>query len=118
MESPLGPLSEADRELLGRVALAVARRRMIAPAIVFLESLRPLSYLGSQAMLFLRPFLKDIGSLFLREKTPDVLAEQYERVAAILERREGVEALLRALEAVSHMSLDELRALVQARKSQ
>ncbi len=87
MESPLGPLSEADRELLRQLALAIARRRMVAPAILFLESLRPLSYVGSQAMLFLRPFL-----------TPLLNTERYDRLAEILERREGIEALVQAIE--------------------
>ena len=87
MESPFGPLTEADRELLGHIALAIARRRMVGPAILFLESLRPLSYIGSQAMLFLRPFL-----------TPLLNAERYDRLAEILERREGIEELVKAIE--------------------
>jgi len=86
-ESPFGPLSEADRELLAKLALAIARRRMVGPAILFLESLRPLSYIGSQAMLFLRPFL-----------TPLFKAERYDRLAEILERREGIEELVKAIE--------------------
>ncbi|HUT32088.1 MAG TPA: hypothetical protein VNE39_01295 [Planctomycetota bacterium] len=90
MKSPFGPLSEADRELLAQLALAIARRRMVGPAILFLESLRPLSYIGSQAMLFLRPFL-----------TPLLNAERYDRLAEILERREGIEALVKAIERVS-----------------
>jgi len=93
MESSLGPLTEADRELLRQLAMAIARRRMITPAVLFLESLRPLSYMGSQAMIFLKPFL-----------TPFFNTERYERLAEILERREGVEALVQAIEsAASHV---------------
>jgi hypothetical protein len=101
MESPFGPLTEADRELLGQIALAIARRRMVGPAILFLESLRPLSYIGSQAMLFLRPFL-----------TPLLNTERYDRLAEILERREGVEELVKAIEraeAKKGMMNDECR---------
>lgn len=89
VDGPLGPLSEADREMLARLALAIARRRMVAPAVIFLESLRPLSYVGSQAMLFLRPFL-----------TPLFNAASYDRLAEILERREGIEELVKAIERV------------------
>jgi len=90
LDSPHGPLSEADRELLARLARAVARRRMVGPAILFLESLRPLSFVGSQALVFLRPFL-----------TPLFDATNYQRLAGILERREGIEALVQAIEAAA-----------------
>ena len=92
MEGPLGPLSEADRELLHQLAVAVARRGMVTPAVLFLESLRPLSYMGSQAMIFLKPFLSPLFS-----------TARYDRLAEILERREGIEALVQAIEsAASH----------------
>jgi len=87
MAGPFGPLTETDREVLRRLALAIVRRRMGAPAILFLQSLRPLNYIGSQAMIFLRPFL-----------TPLLNPEQYERLAQILERREGLAALIDAIE--------------------
>lgn len=86
LSGPHGPLSEADRELLRRLARAVVVRRMGAPALLFLESIRPLSYIGSQALVFLRPFL-----------TPLFRPSDYERLAAILERREGIQALIRAI---------------------
>ncbi len=60
---------------------------MGAPAVLFLSSLRPLNFVGSQAMLFLKPFL-----------TPLFNTQQYERLAAILERREGISALIEAIE--------------------
>ncbi len=98
LESPHGPLSDADRELLGRLAQAIARRRLVGPAILFLESLRPLSYVGSQAMVFLRPFL-----------TPLFDPASYERLAEILERREGIEELVQAIERVA----DEKKPVVR-----
>lgn len=82
-----GPLTEADRKLLARLAMAIVLRRMGGPAILFLEALRPLNYIGSQAMVFLRPFL-----------TPLLNPADYKRLAAILERREGLSALVEAIE--------------------
>jgi len=88
LRSPLGPLNREDHALLSKLADAVVRRRMAAPAILFLGSLRPLGYMGSQAMVFLRPF----ATLLFKPS-------DYERLAAILERREGMDALLNAIEA-------------------
>jgi hypothetical protein len=42
-----------DLALLERVADAVVKRGMTAPATVFLESLGPMNFLGSQALYFL-----------------------------------------------------------------
>ena len=88
MEGPLGPLTEADRELLRRLALAIVARRMGMPALLFLRSMRPLNYVGSQALVFLRPF---VTALFQ--------AADYDRLTAVLERREGIGALVEAVEA-------------------
>ena len=88
LDGPHGQLSEEDRELLERLARAVARRRMAAPALLFLGSVRPLSSLGSQAMTFLKPFLSG-----------PIKPADYDRMTKILDRREGVAALMDAVEA-------------------
>lgn len=82
-------LSEDDRALLDKVADAIARRRMVAPAIFFLESMKPLGFVASQAMHFFRP----IVDVVLRDPA------NYERLARLLERRGSIELLLRRLEA-------------------
>jgi hypothetical protein len=97
-EGPHGPLVEADRELLRRLAAFIVRRQMANPALLFLESLRPLNYVASQALVFLRPF----ASPFFNEK-------DYERVSEILERREGLAALLEAIEAAAAQPKKEAR---------
>lgn len=87
LESPHGPLTDDDRALLEKIAEAVVKRQMATPAVLFLQSVRPLNGLGSQALVFLRPFL----TALLKETT-------YDRVTAILERREGISALVDAIE--------------------
>src|SRR5207344_3042342 len=47
-----------DIDLLERVADAVVKRGMAAPATMFLESLGPMNFLGSQALHFLTPILE------------------------------------------------------------
>ena len=85
---PHGPVTDEDRELLDRLARKVVARKMTMPAVLFLQSVRPLNAIGSQAMVFLRPFLTGLFK-------PD----EYDRTAAILERREGIGALVDAIEA-------------------
>src|SRR5262249_46305195 len=47
-----------DLLLLDRVADAVVKRGMTAPATIFLESLGPMNFLGSQALYFLTPIIE------------------------------------------------------------
>lgn len=60
---------------------------MAVPAIFFLESMKPLSFLGSQAMVFFEPFVRALFSV-----------PEYDRFASLMERRENLEALLVKIE--------------------
>lgn len=73
--------------LMERIAERLVRRRMGAPAIIFLESMGPLNFLGSQALHALTPLL-------------GVVCDQVEleRAAAILERRESLSFFIQLLE--------------------
>lgn len=81
------PLSADDVALLERVADTVIRRRMAAPALLFLESMGPMSFLGSQALHFFTPLL-------------DIVFPQkdIERVAMLLERRDTLTRLAAIIE--------------------
>lgn len=82
-------LSEEDRELLDKLAEGVVKRSMTPVAVFFLESMKPLGYVGSQLMVFLRPVIQSIWS------NPAT----YDRLAHILEKRGSLELLLRRIEA-------------------
>lgn len=84
-----GALDDEERALLDRVADGLARRRLGTVAILFLESAKPLGFVVSQLLHFLRPIL---GGLVAD-------ARGYERLARLLERRGAVELLIRRLEA-------------------
>lgn len=60
---------------------------MAVPAILFLESVKPLSFLGSQTLYFFEPMVRALFTV-----------PEYERFAALLERRESLEALLVKIE--------------------
>ena len=82
-------LSEEDRAFLDRLADGIARRRLTPVALFFLESTKPLGFLGSQAMHFFRPVVQIVWS------DP----ASYDRLTRLLEKRGSIELLLRRLEA-------------------
>jgi hypothetical protein len=53
-------VTEAEREALDRVASALRRRRLETAAVFTLESLRPLSFVASQALLVLGPIIQAV----------------------------------------------------------
>ena len=82
------PLSVEDVELMERVAVAIVKRGMAAPATVFLESMGPMNFLGSQALHFLTPIIEFA-----------FLAREVEQVARLLERRDTISRLIALIEA-------------------
>ncbi len=89
----VGELSSEDLALLDRVADAVVKRGMAIPAAVFLESLGPMNFLGSQALHFLTPLL-DLACD----------ARDIERVACLLERRDAIPRVIALIETKSASS--------------
>ncbi len=79
-----------DLALLQRIADAVVQRRIAAPAVVFLESLGPMSFLGSQALHFFAPIIELAFS-----------AHEVSQVAALLERRDTTVRLMALIETAS-----------------
>lgn len=73
----------ADLALVDRLAAFVAGRRMATPALMLLESGRPMNFLGSQFLVFLAPFATMVFS-----------PREYERFAGILERRGSVDLII------------------------
>ena len=81
-------LTDEDRELLASVAEKLRRKELTLPAVLFLESVRPLNFLASQAVHFFNPALSFfIGNWSRRE-----------RFAELLEERESVDYLIQLLE--------------------
>ena len=76
-----------DEALLDRIAGAVVRLGMSVPAVFLLESSKPLSFVGSQFLHFLSPIIHTV-----------VNAQELDRLAVMLERRDTVEVLIRRIE--------------------
>ena len=98
-------LSEDDRALIARLSDWLVERRLETPAVLFLESVRPLSFVGAQGMYFLEPFARGIFDV-----------TEYERLARLLERRPNIEELVRAIEDAADAREAEERKRKQARK--
>jgi hypothetical protein len=84
---PGGEDFEADEALLQAIATRIVRMGLAVPAVFFLESSKPLSFIGSQALVFLEPFVK----AFLNLKS-------YDRFVALMEERQSVERLIQKVE--------------------
>ncbi len=80
-------MAAEDFALLTDLARKIVRRRLAVPAIFFLETAKPLNYVGAQAMVFFGPFVQ---VLF---ETPN-----YERYTQLLEQRPTLELLLQMIE--------------------
>ena len=82
-------LDPEESKLLDELADAVAARELTPAAVFFLESVKPLGWLGSQLLLFFRP----IVSLIWHDPV------RWDRAQKILEKRGAIEWLLQRLEA-------------------
>ncbi|MCB1060405.1 MAG: hypothetical protein KDB65_09250 [Calditrichaeota bacterium] len=51
-------LSDEQVELFGRLAEKVVKLGFALPAILFLETMRPMNFVGSQVMLFFQPMIR------------------------------------------------------------
>ena len=66
---------------------------MTVPAIVFLESVKPLNFVGSQAMAFFEPIVQSLFNL-----------KDYDTFRSALEKRQTLEILIQKIEAMDAVS--------------
>ena len=92
------PQEEIDK-IIESAAQDVARRGLQTPAILFLESHKPLSFLASQAVVVGVPLL---GPLFGAEKMM--------QVSKLLRSKDNVEKLIRRIEELSAEKNDAAKA--------
>jgi uncharacterized membrane protein YhfC len=99
-------LDGEDQALLERVAARVVELHLEVPAILALETGRPLSVLAAQTLHFFEPLVAGLLRL------PD-----YQRFARLVERRETIEVLLRAIEGCAEAAQRARRETVAARRA-
>ena len=103
------PIPEDEERILEKVAARVVRWKMSVPAIIFLESVKPLNYIGSQTMVFFEPIVQSVFNF-----------REYDTFRRAMERRENVERLLQKIEAADAVDAawdrEYRRRLKKARK--
>ncbi len=82
-----GEFNEKDQALFDKLADFVTKRKMTAPAILFLESTKPLNFIGSQFLVVLGPLIKVFFNI-----------AEYDRIVELMEKRENVERLICSIE--------------------
>ena len=81
------PLTPEQDQILDKIAKKVVHWRMTTPAVLFLESVKPMNYVGSQMLVFFEPFVQALFNL-----------KEYNEFIRIMEERENVEKLLVKIE--------------------
>lgn len=98
-------ITPEDQALLERVADRVVALRLEVPAILTLETGKPLSLLAGQTMVFFEPL---VATLLPH---PD-----YRRFASLIERREVIERLIHLLESKADDAHAARRAAARAKR--
>ena len=102
-------IPDDEDRVLEKVATRVVRWKMSVPAIIFLESVKPLNYIGSQTMVFFEPIVQTVFNF-----------KDYDTFRRAMERRENVERLLQKIEAADAVDArwerEYRRRLKKARK--
>jgi len=80
-------LPAEEDAVLEKLARKVVEKRMAVPAIVFLESVKPLNFIGSQALVFFEPIVQTLFNF-----------KDYDTFRQALEKRESIEILLLKIE--------------------
>lgn len=81
------PSKAPDPAILTRIAEKIVKRGMTVPAVFALEMMKPLAFIGSQAMVFFGPIL-----------TAFVRSETYYELTELLEDYHNVEFLVAEIE--------------------
>jgi len=89
VESEEYELTQEEKKVLEQFADEIVKRGLTVPTILFAQSSKPLSFIGSQVMLILRPIIQMIYP------TTTV----YDKLQSALEKRKGLEYFIEILEA-------------------
>ncbi len=87
-------LAEEEAAVIEKLAQKVVDRSMTVPAIMFLESVKPLNFIGSQAMVFFEPIVQSVFNF-----------RDYDTLRTALEKRPTIEILIQRIEALDTVAL-------------
>ncbi len=87
-------LAVEEAAVVEKLAQKVVDKSMTVPAIMFLESVKPLNFIGSQAMVFFEPIVQTIFNF-----------REYDTFRTALEKRPSIELLIQKIEANDAVAL-------------
>jgi DNA repair photolyase len=101
-------LPEEEDAIIDKLAKKVVERGMAVPAIMFLESVKPLNFIGAQTLVFFEPIIQTVFNF-----------KDYEAFRTALEKRETIEIILLRIEkydAVSHAREKRIKKYLKVEK--
>jgi len=105
MDEPKFEVTEERKKILiNKIAQKVIDYRLAPVAIVFLESSKPISFLGNQFLIFMQPFYRALFAY-----------REYEEITAMLEDRNNIEALICEIERLEEERHESKRAKKNSR---
>jgi hypothetical protein len=81
------PPAPGQEGLLETLARKIVERDLSAPAIIFLESTKPLNFIGCQALNFLEPLIQSVFTI-----------KSYHEFTQFMENRSNIERLILRIE--------------------
>jgi len=99
--------NEDYSDLIESIARKVVERQLTVPAIIFLESIKPLSFIGNQLLIFANPVISLI-----------VTSGNYYKFVRMIEDRENIEKLTLAIEEENARDAQLRRELKDARRGE
>ena len=97
--------NEDYSELMEKIAKGIVQRQLTVPAIIFLESIKPLSFLGNQMLIFANPVVSLV-----------VQSGNYYKFIRMIENRENIEKLTIMIEEVNARDVQSRRELKETRR--
>ena len=77
-----------EKEMIDKIAGKIVSRRLSVPAVLFMEVLKPLNFLGAQTLNFFGPIIESLMKP----------GNRYYDFTEFLEKRENIERILQRIE--------------------
>jgi hypothetical protein len=99
-------LTQRQSELLEKLARKVVDLRAATMAIFLLEATKPLSFLGSQAMVFFQPIIQTFFEF-----------KDYDTIQEMMEHRDNIEHLIRRIETLQDEQIERDKKMKAEKKA-
>ncbi len=95
--------NEDYSDLIERISKAIVVRQLTVPAIIFFETIKPLSFLGNQILIFSNPMVSLI-----------VTSKDYYKFVRMIEDRDNIEKLIKGIEDENARDIQQKRELKES----